>query len=76
MEATEDELYYEITQIPLVKAIENQDYELIKKCLEKTEKILKIINERNILQNHKRGLEINIRLLRANLNNDMQLQMF
>jgi len=76
LEATEDELYYEITQIPLVKAIENQDYELIKKCLEKTEKILKIINERNILQNHKRGLEINIRLLRANLNNDMQLQMF
>lgn len=39
-------------------------------------KILKVINKRNILQNHKRGLEINIRLLRANLNNDMQLQMF
>ena len=46
MEATKDELYYEITQIP------------------------------HILQNHKRGLEINIRLLKANLNNDMQLQMF
>ncbi len=76
MEATKDELYYEITQIPLVEAIEKQNHELMEKCLGKTERLLKIINERNILQNHKRGLEINIRLLKANLNNDMQLQMF
>ena len=73
---TENELYYRATQIPVVEAIENQNYELMEKCLKKTEEILKMINERNMLQNHKKGLEINIRLLRANLNNDMQLQMF
>ena len=73
---TENELYYRATQIPVVEALDSQNPELIEKCLAETEEILREAKEKHILLNYRRTLQINIRLLRANLDGNMQLKIF
>lgn len=65
-----------IIKIPTLEALDNMDYELMEKCVKEIEEILNIDEEPEVLEIYRNGLMIELEVLKANLEDGVQIKMF